>query len=362
MTPATLQQVAGYPSGKRELIKQFHSTNDIVNAVIEQHGLNKAAAAKIAKYFEGPTIYKIAQKLWGWAHSHLNYVAEPDTQTVKSFQKILADSLTNKGNDCKHFSGFIGSILDALNIPFVYRFVAFSGNTVTHVYPVITLPGREIVIDACLPYFDSEKAHSYKIDFTVKKKDMPLYRVSGVNGPLLDRIKAGLKNIGTGLKNNPIQTISNAAASAVFFQPRNAFKGLVFLNFYGLANKLAAASQKNYPKVKSWWEKWGGSWNDLANTINAGKNKAPLKIPGIGMAAETTAAIAEAAVIIATVKPVLAELGIDISDIPSLIDKFRKKDKEIKIPEGVPMPKEGADNNILLIAGSAIALILILRK
>lgn len=362
MTPATLQYITGQPTGKRELIKQFHNTKDIVNAVIEQHGLNKAAAAKLAKYFEGPSVYKIAQKLWGWAHTHLNYVAEPDTQTVKSLQKILADSLTAKGNDCKHFSGFIGSILDVLDIPFVYRFVAFNGNTVTHVYPVIKLPGREIILDACLPYFDSEKAHSYKIDYTVKKKDMPLYRVSGVNGPLLDRIRAGIKNFGSGLKNKPIQTVSNLAASAVFFQPRNAFKGLIFLNFYGLAVKLSIASQKNYPKIKSWWEKWGGSWNDLANAINSGKNKPPLKIPGIGAAAEVTAAISEAAVIIATVKPVLKDLGIDISDIPSLIDKFRKKDEELKVPEGMPLPKEGVDNNMLLIAGSAIALILILRK
>ena len=362
MTPATLQQITGQPLGRRELIKQFHSTKDIIGAVIEQHELNAGQGAKIAKYFEGPSVYKIAQKLWNWAHYHLNYQAEQDTQTVKSLSKILQDSLSRKGNDCKHFSGFIGVVLDALNIPFVYRFVAFSGKTVTHVYPVIKLNGREIILDACLPHFDSEKQHVYKIDYIVKKKDMPLYRVSGVNGPLLDRIKAGLKSAVDRAKNNPIKFVANTAAGAVFYQPRYAFKILVILNFYGLASKLQAASQKNYSKIKNWWEKWGGNWNDLANVINSGKNKTPLKIPGIGSVEATTAVIAEAAVVIATLKPVLKELGIDISDIPSLIDKFRKKDEVLSVPDGVPPPKESNSNTMLYIGGAALLLVLLLRK
>jgi hypothetical protein len=58
--------------------------------------------------------------------------------------------------------------------------------------------------------------------------------------------------------------------------PRNAFRSLVSLNVRGLATKLNKAIAKDSNKVKSFWEKLGGKFDKLQESINTGKNKKPL--------------------------------------------------------------------------------------
>ena len=174
MNVKNLQNIAGYPKGKKELIKQFQNTNDIVEAVMQQHELNRNAFNKIAESFDTGNDYDTCQKIWEFTHYKLNYKAEPELQTVKSLSKILYDGQNNKGNDCKHFSCFEAGILESLQIPFFYRFAAYNGKIPTHVYVVANLSRGEVILDGVLPYFDSEKSYTYKIDINPKKKKICL--------------------------------------------------------------------------------------------------------------------------------------------------------------------------------------------
>lgn len=251
-----------------------------------------------------------------FCHYNLNYKAEPETQTVKTLASILSDAAGKKGNDCKHFSGFEASVLDALGINCFYRFAAYSGKIPTHVYVVALIDGKEIIMDACLPYFDTESKYTYKVDIspnTKKKENMALYRVSGVrtiNG-----------------KNN----IWHSAKLVTLAPGRLGFLELVKYNVFGLGVKMNEAIMKNRPAVEDWWYNLGG--NDFGKLLdNAIEGKTKNRIFGmkgidqndsqlspdyrIGFdPATATAAIASATAIIVEVKKLFGQLNIGHNDI-----------------------------------------------
>lgn len=311
-----LLKITGKPIGKMELIKQFHDTNDIINAVVQQHSINKNAASKICKHFDGNNEYNICKKLWEFTHYNLNYKAEPNTQTVKTLASILNDAATTKGNDCKHFSGFEASVLDALGLNFFYRFAAYSGKIPTHVYVVCLVNGKEVILDGCLPYFDTESKYTYKVDIkpnSKKKEIMPLYRVSGVN------------TIGSQNKVWHTTKLITLAAG------RLGFLELVKYNVFGLGVKMNQAIMKDRPAVEDWWYNLGG--NDFGKLLdNAIEGKVKNRIFGMdgidqnngGLSpdyrigfdpATATAAIASATAIIVEVKKLFSSLGINHNDV-----------------------------------------------
>jgi len=90
---------------------------------------------------------------------------------------------------------------------------------------------------------------------------------------------------------------------------RVAFLGLVLLNVHSFATSLANAIAKDQAKVKSLWNKLGGNFTELTNTINKGKTKkAILGINGIGLVAET--ALVTAAPIVVAVVALLKQIGV----------------------------------------------------
>ena len=311
-----LLKITGKSLGKMELIKQFHDTNDIINAVLQQHALNKNDAKRVSKSFDGSNEYTICRKLWEFVHYNLNYKAEPETQTVKTLASILGDAAGLKGNDCKHFSGFEASILDALGIKCFYRFAAYSGKIPTHVYVVALIDNKEIIMDACLPYFDTESKYTYKVDInpTAKKKEnMALYRVSGVN-----TING---------KNNALHV-----AKLIALAPgRLGFLELVKYNVFNLGVKMNEAIMKDRPAVEDFWWNLGGKdfGQLLANAIEGKTKNRIFGLAGIDQnntqlspdckigfdPATATAAIASATAIIVEVKKLFSQLNIPHNDV-----------------------------------------------
>lgn len=373
MKLALIQNIAGMPTGKKELIKQFQSTDDIINAVVEQHNLNRNAFKKIAPHFQKSTDYDTCQAIWEFTHYNLNYKAEPNLQTVKTLSKILYDGANHKGNDCKHFSCFEAGILEALNIPYFYRFAAYSGKIPTHVYVVAKVDGNEIIMDAVLPYFDSEKDYTYKIDINpLKKKDMPLYRLSGVK--TVGKIGA------------TVSKLEHNAKKITFAPGRLAFLKLVEFNVFGLGEKVNTAIMKNRPMVEEFWYNQGGT--DFDKLLQAGidgkfKNRIfgldrnsysmspdyPTYIGGsellpdgkIGLDPATiTAGIASAAAIIGAVKLLFDKIGIKHNDV--------KTTPPAQAPTDTTAPGAGGSglgistNTILLVALGFGAFMLLKKK
>jgi hypothetical protein len=176
--------------------------------------------------------------------------------------------MNNGKNDCKHYSGFTGAILEALGYKFKYRFAGYSDyiNTPTHVYCVCIEDKNEIVIDAVLNGFDVEKPYKFKID-----KKMSLYKLSGLNEEAQEI--AGLRsfvNKAGGKIKEAAQKIKNTGLTLSLAAPRNAFLVLLRFNVHGWASGL---SKMNFDSLK-WWVDWfGGNRTDLMKAIEAGAKK-----------------------------------------------------------------------------------------
>ena len=169
-------------NGNYELIKQDQSVYDIIREILEGHRDYATDYDKIAFSFYYSDPLKIIKGLWSFCKGNIFYRQEPvRSQTVMNPSGILALSR----GDCKHYSLFIGGVLDALNragikIDWCYRFAGYGGAVVpAHVFVVARIHGREFWIDPVLKSFDLRLQPSIVVDKTVNKTTMPLYRVSG---------------------------------------------------------------------------------------------------------------------------------------------------------------------------------------
>jgi hypothetical protein len=258
------------PAKKIDLLSvKNHSTNDIIKQVLEQHKSNVIEAKKIAHLFDAGNAFATCQKIWDFLKYQVPYSVEPSSkQTTKTLSRILYDAMNNGKNDCKHYSGFTGAILEALGYKFKYRFAGYSDyiNTPTHVYCVCIEDKNEIVIDAVLNGFDVEKPYKFKID-----KKMSLYKLSGLNEEAQEI--AGLRsfvNKAGGKIKEAAQKIKNTGLTLSLAAPRNAFLVLLRFNVHGWASGL---SKMNFDSLK-WWVDWfGGNRTDLMKAIEAGAKK-----------------------------------------------------------------------------------------
>jgi hypothetical protein len=258
------------PAKKIDLLSvKNHSTNDIIKQVLEQHKSNVNEAKKIAHLFDAGNAFATCQKIWDFLKYQVPYSVEPSSkQTTKTLSRILYDAMNNGKNDCKHYSGFTGAILEALGYKFKYRFAGYSDyiNTPTHVYCVCIEDKNEIVIDAVLNGFDVEKPYKFKID-----KKMSLYKLSGLNEEAQEI--AGLRsfvNKAGGKIKEAAQKIKNTGLTLSLAAPRNAFLVLLRFNVHGWASGL---SKMNFDSLK-WWVDWfGGNRTDLMKAIEAGAKK-----------------------------------------------------------------------------------------
>lgn len=171
--------------GKQVLIHDDQETEDIITEILHAHELFKNDYDGVANVFASFDTISIAKKLFDFCKSALRFKAEPaEKQTTRSPAAIVA--LDNYiGNDCKHFSLFIGGVLDSLvrkgyNIDWAYRFVSYKllNWEPTHVFVVIKLKTGEIFVDPVLELFNQRYPTYYHSKD--KKPDMSLYRLSGV--------------------------------------------------------------------------------------------------------------------------------------------------------------------------------------
>lgn len=169
---------------KKEKIKQWQGTDDIIYEIINTHKYYEKDYDRIANLFDTGDIYSTCDGIWQFLKYNLTYNEESgEEQSVKSPSAILHPG---ENIDCKHYSLFAAGILDAIkreyNDPFTWSFRFASdkkgANEATHVFVVVKDAGKEIWIDPCLSAFDYHKKWSYSID----KAPMSLVKISG-NSP-----------------------------------------------------------------------------------------------------------------------------------------------------------------------------------
>lgn len=167
--------------GKNVLIIANQDDADIINGMLAVHNEFAHDYDNIYRYFYTGNIYTTCQKLWDFLKDNFTYNAEDvELQTVRSPREIL----TGKRIDCKHYSLFIGGVLDAIkrneggNWEWFYRYASYQDKKVAgHVFVVVKdSKGNEIWVDPVLNYFDQDKAPTYILD----KKPMALRKLSGI--------------------------------------------------------------------------------------------------------------------------------------------------------------------------------------
>ena len=276
--------------GERKLIRYRQSTNDIMDEILREHARSSVEYDKVSDLFWKGDAEATGREVFRFLKSNVIYGVEPGgTQSVKTPAAIVAEGKT-RGGDCKHYASFAVGIADSLRkkgypISARYRFAAYNNSMQPgHVFAVYTdtATKSEWWLDPVLDSFDQRSPEfSYAID---KKPDMSakigeLYGISGVpttqdgghwveyiyrrpnmgwtDEPQMGRIRLRL---GDALKKyNP-----------ALVPARNAFLGLVKLNFLQLAVKLNAAHKKNGGKVDKWWKKLGGNPNKLHTAFHQG--------------------------------------------------------------------------------------------
>lgn len=321
------------------LTKANQTTNDIINQVLSQHKSNVKQAKLIAHLFDTGEAYGTCQNIWNFLKYQVPYKVEPSSkQTTKTLSRIIHDAKYNTGaNDCKHYSGFTGAILDSLGYNFKYRFAGYSNyiNVPTHVYVICNENNKNIIIDAVISGFDVEKPYKLKID-----KKMSLYQLSGIDeteiGSVKSRVKQAAQKVAKGTKQVRQKVVEGAkqvkqgALTVGLAIPRNAFLVLLRFNVHGWATGL---SKMSFDKLK-WWMQLGGNRTELMNAIKSGASKKRIlgvesedSLVGIGEPITVAAALTSAAPIILKVQSVLSEaekISKVTEGITSTIDKTKE--------------------------------------
>ena len=339
---------------------------DIISGILLTHNKYAKDYDRISEKFWKGNAKLTAKCIYDFLKVNTHYIVEPDAkQTLRSPSAILYLGSDKKtGLDCKSYSLFIAGILDSLKrkgfpINWCYRFASYKAySKLPHHVFVVLNPGtnNEIFIDPVLQKFDLKKQYYHFID----KQPMALIAMAGTDSlgrtkrtkeerrarkaARKEKIKAKIKKVGRVLvKFNP------ATASS-----RNAFLLLVKLNAFNLARRLYKLLTTNPSRLKKFWEKIGGNFNNLQrNILQGAKQKAPAEsVNGIGVLPAIAAAIAAATPIVLKVVSLLKSAGIDVSDlekkagniVKSIIEK--KVDETAESQEAAEEASEDSGNNM----------------
>lgn len=139
------------------VIHPDQTVKDIIKEVLDAHSEFRPDYDKIALYFEEPTTADITEGLYSFLKGNLYYREEGEDEQTTALPAgiLIRGSNPAIGIDCKHFAGFTGGVLDALErltgkkINWVYRFASYDSQDATphHVFIVVKDGGRELWVD-----------------------------------------------------------------------------------------------------------------------------------------------------------------------------------------------------------------------
>ncbi len=171
-----------------ELIKEDQYVKDIIKEVLDAHEVYAQDYDNICNFFDSGSTEQICRQLFDFCKGFIHYrIEDKENQTTQSPSGII---VLGHG-DCKHYAGFIGGCLDALNrhgkqIEWWYRFASYNwlDDTPQHVFVVVKDKGKEIWIDPVLRQFNERYMPKHvPVDYQINVDTMALYRVSGIGLP-----------------------------------------------------------------------------------------------------------------------------------------------------------------------------------
>lgn len=334
MSVPTLQEVREScppPLGEEEKLVDQQTSKQIL-AAISNAIVESPYVKNFAYIFEegNDTVEQTCADLYDFMHDNFNFDPEPaKRQTERTVSVIVYDT---SSVDCKHFSTFALSCLQALGIESSLRICKYPNKkSFTHVYVVAwDEEGNEIIVDGTLNSYNVEsEAEDYK---TLNYKKMALYKLSGEEA----LGKWSLKNLVKGVEkaasdvehdvSNVVKSVEHAVAVVGIAPARLAALALISSDDLGLAKSLLAAYKTNPQKIKDFWTGLGGDWPHLRDAINKGAS-ANISGQTIG---DVTVSQAQANPIVTAIVNVLATMGIGIPPVVvNLVNNFLNKSKKV---------------------------------
>jgi uncharacterized protein YjbJ (UPF0337 family) len=313
----------GKPDYNNSLNTAIGINEDIINTI--NGNFNKAVkeVKNIALDFKGSNYLETCKNIWDFLKKNITYKKDPTGyQLIKLPRRFLADRYL--GSDCKSFSLFTAAVLKNI-YPEAEVFLRYAGyssiNIPTHVYTILKVGDKKIIIDAVYNKFNKEKEYKYKRDYKMK-----IYTLSGITDTEVisgrGRIKAAIKKATGAVKAavTPQQQANQTAPKRLkdkikavvkktiqggkkigFAPARASFLGLVEINAKGLASKLNSGLKQDPTGINNIWTKLGGDPNQLKKSIANGKSR-----KAIGDIEEEVGAVgAAAATAVVTAAPVI---------------------------------------------------------
>jgi len=150
--------------GKTLVLHDDGEVQDIIRAILQADRKAKPFTVQFAWKIRRNSQRASLRTLWRFVRENIEYRRDwPGHEVVKSPARTWEDGY----GDCKSMSVFIGSVLQNLGIPYVYRVVFFDPQRPEqgHIYPVATVKGKEIILDAVHTRFDEEVPYWKKTDY-----------------------------------------------------------------------------------------------------------------------------------------------------------------------------------------------------
>ncbi len=360
---------------RASVIHEDGSNADIISTLQQNFDRAVAITRKCASQFRGANDIESARNVFAFEKENISYKADGmETQDIRLPNRFLQDG----EGDCKSFALFACSVLYNLGLEkCCFRFAGYPGrgSTPTHVYCVCKgRNGKEIIVDPVYDRFNAEKPYAFKFDRCMTIRTLSGFgdiatrdeavacvralidkrnnlSVADLNGRraidnAIQQLRANYISGGRGEANkigsNFSDSVIHTAAEVAAFPSRQAFLGLVALNVFDLAHKIALGFAKEAgvdgyitksqvipsSKLAHTWYMLGGNWGDLFDTADKAKaKKAILGIEGIGiLPAAVAAPAAAAAPIIAAIGEALHAILGNLGDVlQSEVDKVKNK-------------------------------------
>lgn len=271
----------------KKYISENQSAKQIVDYLVVAIDESQKYFPQLNKKFNKGNKIDNALAIWNYTKDNLVFVKEPpENQNVKTASRVIDDVK----NDCKGFSTFICASLLACNIPAKLRLAGYNkyDNTPTHVYVVATINNKEVIVDGTLNRFNDEapftSAYDVKPILTKNKNKMALNYLSGIdqlNGKD-DRKKRrdarkdkrdDKKEARKESRGEKRGRLKEKIAKIAIAPARGAFLLMVKANMLKMANKFVKGASKDSDKLKKFWAKFGGNWEDLQKAIAKGSGQ-----------------------------------------------------------------------------------------
>jgi predicted transglutaminase-like cysteine proteinase len=148
------------------LLFQDGQTKDIIAVILEMDAeADRFVNKEAAQCLQGSTQYETLRNVWNFVKRNVTYKADNRGKEVVKSPAALFE--IGRG-DCKSFSIAEAALLRSLGFKGIrYRFAAYGSSTeVSHVYIVVKLSGKDVILDAVHSRFDDEVSYNYKKDIS----------------------------------------------------------------------------------------------------------------------------------------------------------------------------------------------------